>query len=1051
MIFKFLNRYKAIALLIIVEAILFWTNYKQGTFLVGWDNVYSELNFNANIQRSIFSIWQEYRGLGVVDGMAHAALLPHTLFTLLLSKFFPLNLIRYITHFVLHLLGGIGIYFLLKKLVDREIEALFGALFYILNLVTIQMFFTPLEVFSYHFAALPILIYFTNEFLEKGRKKRLILFSLLSILSLPQAHVPSVFLVYFFAISVTIIFKFLSRITNWKRSLLILLIIFLVNSFWGLPYLYTAATASKTIVNSKINQMSTDNIVARNKQFGDFVSVALLRGFTLDYVDFQPSGENDYMMKTWRNYTRNPLIFLISVGFFGLCMVGIFDAINSKRKKLYPFLAIFLIAFLMLGNNIPIFSLVSNFINSKIPFFYNVFRFAFTKFSIIFVFSYSIFLCHGLALILSKARNYKKDFNYLTLLPILLLVIYTWPTFAGEFIYNNLRVPISSQYFDVFNFFKTQNLNSRIAILPQPSYWGWVYYSWGARGSGFIWYGLPQASLDGAFYPWSNENENYYWEVNHAIYSGNKQLLEKVFDKYQINWLVTDSSLLSPFSPKALYLDKLEDLVNQMGIFKLEKTFGTLNIYKVNSITQINNYIFTVDNISRTGPKHNWNDNDLAYQELGNYIDSSNLIPEAPTVYYPFRSLFTGRAQDELEFQVQDLGDYFSFEAQLPPELAGFILRIPKLESDEVVEINESDVSNSSVKYPEVIFDGQPVVYDKSNEESQEFELNATGAGILEVRVPKIWGVNSFDSNSTNELLTKEPRNCEQLINGVYKHDVIEENEFKYLRLTSINSSNCMDIDFPKLSHKSGYLFTIEGNNISGSPILLSIINKNSHRTDLETYLNNKPGLSYLVIPPMEEYALGYSIHIDNDSIGKVKTVNDLVRITVNPIPYRFLTGIKIVKQSSEIDINPSSSNSDGISIDHPNPSYYQVQLDSSTIGGVHSATPEVSLSQSNNVTLVLSQSFDEGWKAYEIKSEKSKVKSFLTSFFPFWFGEEFKDHVLVNNWENGWGLEPRTENLEPRTIVIVYLPQYLEYIGFFLLGIGIVIIFFYKNRTRVL
>src|SRR3989344_5812707 len=109
-------RNKYITVLVIAEIILFFTNYKPETFLVGWDNVYPELNFGENITRGLFSVWQQYRGLGVVDGMAHAALLPHTLAVWLLSLVFPLNTLRYIVQFSLHFLGGLGTFLLLRYL-----------------------------------------------------------------------------------------------------------------------------------------------------------------------------------------------------------------------------------------------------------------------------------------------------------------------------------------------------------------------------------------------------------------------------------------------------------------------------------------------------------------------------------------------------------------------------------------------------------------------------------------------------------------------------------------------------------------------------------------------------------------------------------------------------------------------------------------------------------------------------------------------------------------------------------------------------------------------
>ncbi|GAF90113.1 unnamed protein product, partial [marine sediment metagenome] len=141
---QFFKKIAPFLVLLTFETILFLVNYTQGTFLVGWDNLYPELNFAANLKRNIFAVWQEYRGLGLLDGMAHAANLPHTLFLWLLSLFFPLNLLRYIFIFLMHFLGGLGVFVLLKEWLfknwpQKTPVSLAGALFYLLNLTTVQM------------------------------------------------------------------------------------------------------------------------------------------------------------------------------------------------------------------------------------------------------------------------------------------------------------------------------------------------------------------------------------------------------------------------------------------------------------------------------------------------------------------------------------------------------------------------------------------------------------------------------------------------------------------------------------------------------------------------------------------------------------------------------------------------------------------------------------------------------------------------------------------------------------------------------------------------
>ena len=64
-------------LLTLIEAVLFIANYTPRTFLVGWDNVMPEFNLKLNYLRALSAVWQDYRGLGTLDGMSHAANLFH--------------------------------------------------------------------------------------------------------------------------------------------------------------------------------------------------------------------------------------------------------------------------------------------------------------------------------------------------------------------------------------------------------------------------------------------------------------------------------------------------------------------------------------------------------------------------------------------------------------------------------------------------------------------------------------------------------------------------------------------------------------------------------------------------------------------------------------------------------------------------------------------------------------------------------------------------------------------------------------------------------------
>ncbi|MFH0749555.1 MAG: hypothetical protein V1917_01400, partial [Candidatus Gottesmanbacteria bacterium] len=125
---------------------------------------------------------------------------------------------------------------------------------------------------------------------------------------------------------------------------------------------------------------------------------------------------------------------------------------------------------------------------------------------------------------------------------------------------------------------------------------------------------------------------------------------------------------------------------------------------------------------------------------------------------------------------------------------------------------------------------------------------------------------------------------------------------------------------------------------------------------------------------------------------------------------------------TTSINTHPEKSTPSYLSITsltHPNPSYYKVVINKQ---------------QTDNATLILSQAFDDGWKAYLLPTNTiNTVQQAIYEQLPFLFGKELKNHVLVNNWANGWQLNTTTN---AQTIVIVFLPQLLEWIGFLLIPI---------------
>ena len=239
--------------LFFVFLIIFLVNFPFGTWYTGWDNLHPEFNFCMNFWRALNAVWQTNQGTGTYGGHGYAATLFHTLFLWVLSIIIPLQYLRSLFTFFTLFVGGIGVFFLLRKILlelttstrhtsshsslykeennqyytplqkneivpieksrihdstigtsshnprnDSLIDtaSLLAALYYMLNLATVQNFYIQLEAFIVHFAALPWLFFTLFVFLKNKTKKNLLIFAVVNLVASVQGFIPPLFFVY---------------------------------------------------------------------------------------------------------------------------------------------------------------------------------------------------------------------------------------------------------------------------------------------------------------------------------------------------------------------------------------------------------------------------------------------------------------------------------------------------------------------------------------------------------------------------------------------------------------------------------------------------------------------------------------------------------------------------------------------------------------------------------------------------------------------------------------------------------------------------------------
>lgn len=1079
------------------------SNFPWGKYFYGWDGLYPELNFGLNIKRALSGAWQENYGLGTMGGHGFASTLVHTALTWIMSWVLPTSAIRSVFTFLCLYLGSIGIYFLFKLMLNIFINsdryqsllrytkwfALLGSLFYIANLGTVQFFAVQLEAFIIHYACLPWLIWSLLKLLHEFNRKLFLLFILINFLASTQGFIPQLFISYLMIVGIILI-GYWSE-TGYKRqeltkSLKIIFGIFAANAYWLLPFVYYFLNDRAIYLNSYNNFTSTQEFIYKSEKYGTLSNLALLKSFFWESYQL-----GDYVFKEYIVHFSKTSITLLGFGFWGVIVAGVVLSFKQIKSKYFRgFTLAFLILFSLLAVNVPPFSYFNKLLQLISPSFAQAFRIGFTKLGIGVIFFYSLFFVLGIFFILSvidKKVKTIRNLSYFFGILIVLQVIYVLPLFTGNLLYKKLTLTVPPAYFELITYLNRAEYG-RVAELPQQCPEGWYSNSWGYFGSGFVWYGLKNPLLSRSADVWSRGSENYYWEVSRALKSKDYPYLEKLVTKYDIKWILYDPNVLGCESWQSFnYDDNLINFLNNNNeTFTLVKTFKgngikDILLFKVNdNLSEVS----IASNVVAISPAYEWSDQDQAYQSYGTYINSTDTPSSGQHVFYPFRSLFSGREQNDLEYNAFLSGEDLVFETTMGIGLRNNYLNIPNN-----IDTNKEIISNIYVEKiegksnlvirlitPEIYLDGKKVFQQSRQDYTYVLDRLPTYLKVNGERVERIPSrgvyvylkldnlneIILYDNNlkqieQINELTIPDisnqsppifikgdehkisivfkdfvsyvdydsNRNAFSKITPRFENKIDQKNEDnrKFFRLTSDDSQFTLSMN--TLWNKYAYIFFIDSRHITGDRAQIEILNGEQKTSYLKVGLtsNNDWQTNKLILAPMAVDGLGLNVVISNNFYGLNESRNDVGRIVIGKLPYDFIKNIKLVSGENTI-LDQSML----LTVDKKYLCLYKVKLNgfpTLQAGQVSSASP---LLEDNNSVLTLSQAYHEGWIALTTNN-----KQLIT--FP---------HVKVNNWANGWLLD----NDKQGTIYIFFWPQVLEYLGFvLLLGVGVAMSL--KGRTK--
>jgi hypothetical protein len=246
------------------------------------------------------------------------------------------------------------------------ISAFLGALFYLLNIGTMQQFVVPFEMFTTLYAFLPWLFLFGTKYLFATNKKQqrlyLLVFSLLTFFAAPMAFAATLWYAHFFLFAIYILLiiwipgqarndiskqynniaikQFATRI---KRPLILVVATLLINSFWLLPNLYFIANHSQEVQQANINQLFSPQAFLYNKAYGDLGHVVRLKSFLFDWSVYTPTQAFDALLKPWISYTDALPIMILEYTFAAITLIGLIFGIKQKNKFALSLLPLLLI------------------------------------------------------------------------------------------------------------------------------------------------------------------------------------------------------------------------------------------------------------------------------------------------------------------------------------------------------------------------------------------------------------------------------------------------------------------------------------------------------------------------------------------------------------------------------------------------------------------------------------------------------------------------------------------------------------------------------------
>ncbi len=653
-------QYLPLLILFSVVVLIGVQNYTPGAYYTGWDNTHPELNIQEFARRVFGGAWAQYQGTGAPAAQSQLAELARLPFIALLTWILPNHLVRYVNLFVLVFCGGIFMYYFLVKsifyrssFVWRQYTALFGALYYILNIVSIQQFYINFELYAVQFAFFPLVLLTADKLIKNLTFQSVLIYICTLILFIPTAFVPTIAYIAFALLAIFSLFTSVEQFGLTMKALKSLCIVgfifLLINSYWIIPNVYYVLNHSSYVENSRSNQLFAQEVLASVKESGNLNNVLTGTHYLFHWKDYNfYTKQYEYIFKPWIDYYlhRAPLIQSSLYFFSGLTLIGIFITVLSRRKVFYgglilPFIFIFLFIWIGAFDS-------QNLLSKLYTFgpFREAFRNPFTKLSNFYSFYTTVLISIAIDFILRQIHLQRRRYSMLLFtlfssINLILLLIVSMPVIYGYFLNPLLKTGIPSEYRAMFDYLKTRPSNSRVLELPFYSDAGWLYYNWhgqpgasGYQGMGFYIFGMNQPLLTPDHARWTETSDFFYHELRHALNSKDHRAIQNILNKYYIDIIIIDKNSIDPNLPDYNYERLIEIIEHTDFIQKWQRS--NLIIYE-RPILRDEVGVITPKRLNLIQQEKERKRTDIAYSTFGPNIES--ILAQKNAIVFPFADL----------------------------------------------------------------------------------------------------------------------------------------------------------------------------------------------------------------------------------------------------------------------------------------------------------------------------------------------------------------------------------------------------------------------------